>query len=342
MGLSAEAGSALLGMQVATLSAWSRRWREDRLRLEARGRPAERGDVHSRNLVIAVFHLLGSGVGVPTLRQFFPAMARRELEELVRRCRVVWRRRGRRLCYMLRWKRAGTVWAMDFAEPPVPVDGMYGYILVVRDLGSSRQLLSLPVREKSGAEVAAALAALFRELGAPLVLKHDNDSAFFVAEVDRLLGVWGIVRLPSPPATPSYNGACEAGIGGLKTRAHHESARHGRPGEWTCDDVEMARLQANETARPWGQAGPTPDQAWRRRQREAVGERLGLQASIDRLAKEERLARGWLPEVAVGDSEDASIHRVAVSRALVELGYLEFRRRRITLPIRKAVPSNNS
>ncbi len=251
-GVTPEAAATRLGLRPGTLQQWCRRWREDRLCVEGRGRRAARGDVHSRNLVIAVFHLLGSGVGVPTLRQFFPWIARRELEELVRRCRVVWRRRGRRLCHVLRWKRAGTVWAMGFAEPPTPVDGQYRMILAVRDLGSGRLLASLPAAEKSAVVVRDALTALIKEHGAPLVLKHDNESAFLSEEVDGLLSMWGIVRLPSPPATPSYNGACEAGIGGLKVRAHHESARNGRPGEWTCDDVEVARLQANETARPWG------------------------------------------------------------------------------------------
>ena len=68
--------------------------------------------------------------------------------------------------------------------------------------------------------------------------------------------------LLSPPGLPSYNGSIEAGIGGFETRAHHESARNDRPGQWTPDDVEGARQQANQTARPFGLYGPTPDDVW--------------------------------------------------------------------------------
>ena len=54
--------------------------------------------------------------------------------------------------------------------------------------------------------------------------------------------------LLSPPGTPEYNGAVEAGIESLKTRAHFIAARNDPPGEWTRDDVEGPRLMANETA----------------------------------------------------------------------------------------------
>ena len=47
----------------------------------------------------------------------------------------------------------------------------------------------------------------------------------------------------------------------MKTRTHHESARRVRPAEWTCDDAEAARMQANQTARPWVLREPTPE-AW--------------------------------------------------------------------------------
>jgi hypothetical protein len=70
--------------------------------------------------------------------------------------------------------------------------------------------------------------------------------------------MWGTLQLLSPPGTPEYNGTCEAGIGSLKTRTHHEAARNDRPGEWTCDDVEGARMMDNETGRPWGVNGLTP------------------------------------------------------------------------------------
>src|SRR3990172_13252124 len=63
----------------------------------------------------------------------------------------------------------------------------------------------------------------------------------------RTLAYWEqVASLFSPPCTPGYNGACEAGIGSLKTHAHHHAARHGRPREGACDDVETARLLRSE------------------------------------------------------------------------------------------------
>ena len=51
-----------------------------------------------------------------------------------------------------------------------------------------------------------------------------------------------------------YNGSCEAGIGSMKTRTHHQSVRGEHAGDWTCADAEAARQEANETARPWGKS----------------------------------------------------------------------------------------
>jgi hypothetical protein len=48
------------------------------------------------------------------------------------------------------------------------------------------------------------------------------------------------------PGCRAIMAGCEAGIGGLQTRAHCEAARRDRPGEWTCDDVLAAQLSANQ------------------------------------------------------------------------------------------------
>ncbi|MCW8131347.1 MAG: hypothetical protein KIS92_13445 [Planctomycetota bacterium] len=74
-----------------------------------------------------------------------------------------------------------------------------------------------------------------------------------------------VEHLLSPAYYPKYNGGIEAGIGSLKTRIHHEAVRHEHPGEWTCDDVEAGRLQANELARPWGYKAECPLEAWMQR-----------------------------------------------------------------------------
>jgi hypothetical protein len=121
---------------------------------------------------------------------------------------------------------------------------------------------------------------------------------------------------------PRYNGSCEAGIGSLKGRTHHESARHGRPGEWTCEDTEAARLQANETARPWGSNGPTPAQAWAARQPLEHGTRRTFAAAVRRGQRAARRRQGHPPAGALGRTAEAAVSRVALREALVECGLL--------------------
>jgi len=54
-------------------------------------------------------------------------------------------------------------------------------------------------------------------------------------------------------------------LGSLKTRAHHLAAGHSRPGGWSCDGVEAARVQANRRSPPRGPRFATPDVEWSQR-----------------------------------------------------------------------------
>jgi len=322
-----------LGLREGTLGAWERR----RPVAAPRGRPAERADAQSRRQVAVLFRLMGPGVGLPTLQAIFPNVARAELEYLLRRYRDVHLSKSGTLVYSLRWTRPGAVLAMDYTEPPEPVDGVYEDLLAVRDLASRCMPVALPAQRATGEVTAKALEAQFLEHGAPLVVKSDNGSPLDCDEVTTVLDRWGVWQLLSPPGTPQYNGACEAGIGSLKTRAHHEAARHDRPGRWTCDDVEAARRQGNETLRPWGPWRDTPELAWRNRRRITDEERRAFAAEVARLEHKTMVERGYLPGVDPEPFARASIRRVALSRALVACGYLQFRRRRIPLPINPGI-----
>ena len=91
--------------------------------------------------------------------------------------------------------------------------------------------------------------------------------------------------------------------------------------------------------RPWGWQGPTPLAV--REERNPIGEeerRLFL-PSYEEYARHERGVRHIDPQVELDHWQQASIDRVAISRALVEHGYLEFRRRQVAPPIirKKAV-----
>jgi transposase InsO family protein len=306
------------------------------------GRPCLRAPLPVRQQLLEVLDEVGPAVSVADLRELFPEMGRRELADFLARYRRVWRSRHRVEAPVLRWPHAGSVWAMDFTQLPVPIDGLYPYVLAVRDLASGQQLLAQPAVDVGAEGVRFALDGLFAGYGVPLVLKMDNGSAFRAGATQDYLRQQGVTSLFSPPRTPRYNGAIEAGIGSLKMRMQRLAAHHGHPGVWTWDDQEAARLEANATARPRGPAGPTPDQAWAARCPVNVEARLVFQATVAYYRQEElALATGEGPGAVPGTDweslwaqpEIAGEDRQAVRRTLEACGYLVFSRRRICLPI---------
>jgi transposase InsO family protein len=334
-GLGQRQTAAMIDLSAATLANWQRDWRSDRMEIELRGRPAGKVDQSTRQALLAIFHLMGPGIGLPTLRAMFPEGTRGELEDLLERFRHLWKKGGHALIFALRWLRPGTVWAMDWFEPPKPIDGIYPYVLVVRDLASGLTLWSLPSLTKDAKAAADVLAALFLEFGPPLVLKSDNE--FNAAEIVEVLAKNSVLHLLSPPGLPSYNGSCEAGVGGVKTRAHYEAARHDRPGEWTCDDVYAAGLLANQTHRPNGYLEPTPDQAWAARAPIAQELRQNFIKSVQDLQPEARQELGFLPNIDLDRWGQAAVNRVAISRACVASGFLQVRRKRFSPPITRKI-----
>jgi transposase InsO family protein len=188
------------------------------------GRPRQRSDRETRNDVIHFLDEFGPGVGVPTLRDCFPAMTRAELDDLLKRYLRVWRERNRQPLRALHWAMPGRVCAIDYAEPPTPIDGRFDYLLAVRDLASGLQLLWQPVEASTGANAASALDTLFTVYGAPLVLKSDNGGHFICPDIQDLLTGHGVESLLSPPYWPRYNGAIEAGIGRRQKKPKHSWA----------------------------------------------------------------------------------------------------------------------
>ena len=331
-----------IGIAGSTLGAWQRGWKRNRLQPRPRGRPLERVGGEERQRIIDVIDYFGPQIGLPTVRTMFPNVARGELEDLLRQYRTAWTRDHRLLLHTLRWTRAGAAWAMDYADPPLPVDGFYRHILLVRDLGSRRNLLWLPVVQKNEHAACAAFQSLVAEHGAPLVLKADNDGAFRGGMIKESAAACGTWILSSPAYMPRYNGSCEAGVGALKTYTHHEAARHDRPGEWTCDDLEAAKLKANHTSRPWGRSGPPAEQVWHDRQPITALEREVFRKMVQAHMDELRLERGVCDPGELTCCEQAAVRRQAVTRALVKLGFLVVRRRSITPPIKSRFASRIS
>jgi hypothetical protein len=266
---------------------------------------------------------------MPTLLGLFPTMPKREMENILWRYRAHYRLTSSPLAQELIWTRVGAVWGMDYTDPPRDIDNIYRDIFVCRDLASGKQLDALPVVIETGYNTASGLERLFVKHGAPLIIKRDNGSTLTAEPVQRVLKKWGVHVLASPIKTPQYNGSCEAGNGAIKTRAHHISARNGRAGYWTCDDVEEAKQLTNQTARPKGPEGPTPDEAWGARQPITESERKSFDNAVVKRLNESRAARQELrrktSDPKAGD-KDATLNRDSVRRALVAGGYLRYRR----------------
>jgi transposase InsO family protein len=321
------------GVDERTVRRWEQRVREGKPVYESPGRPPDEVPRERRQAVIAQLVRLGPCAGVPVLRGLFPDVPYRFLARMKRRfaCAVV-RRRGwyRR---KLRWLRAGAAWAMDFTKPKAGLWGGKGRLFLVRDLGSGATLAAVACRGEKARTAGAVLLGLFFLFGLPLIVKHDNGSAFIARTTQALLAEHGITPLASPPYTPQYNGACERGGGTFKQRVEHIASLEGHTRRWLPQNLDDALLVANTTARPWGATGPTPAQALDARVPVTSAERIAFKETRAcaiahglRTFKEEN---GTMPTC----SQRAAITRKATQKALCEHGYLEIRRGRLSTPI---------
>ena len=318
----------LLGLVPRTLRDWRLNQVRHDLRALPLGRPILTASREQRNVVIRHIDELGPSIGLPGLRLEFPDLARAVLEDILVRYRRVWRKLNRQPLHVLHWSRPGAVWAIDFHGPRPLIDGLYPYLLAVRDLASGQVLLWRPVAEPTAAIVSEALSSLFALHGAPLVLKSDNGSAFIAGAIRELVQMSDAKILFSPPRMPNYNGSIEAGIGSLTSRTEQHAARQGHPGYWTWDDTQAARLEANATARPRGPLHANPDQLWHARTPITQQERTQFLLSVARYLQDLKAAQGK-PQ---NDFELRAMERESIRLALVEQGYLHYTRRSIPLP----------
>lgn len=338
-GVTQSQAATLLRLTPRTLRDWDQKLRQGRLQVETLGRPSQRSPLSERRALLAVLDELGPRTGLPTLRDCFPAMPRAETANFLARFRRVWKKRHHQMQHVLHWQVPGSVWAMDFAEAPSAIDGLYPYLLAVRDLASGYTLLWLPVRDLTVQSVLPHLASLFALHGAPLVLKSDNGSAFRAEATPRFLRQTQVIPLFSPPRLPRYNGAAEAGIRSLKSRTEQHASRYARPGQWTHDDVAFAQDQANATARPRGPKGPTPDTLWDQRLRLTTDQRQAFLETLAHCRAHTLSPSTPLPELWTHTDRDVD-DRQAVRHALVGCGFLLFSRRRFTLPFPKRKTAN--
>jgi transposase InsO family protein len=345
-GIGQPAAARQLGLAPGTLAFWAHRWHTDYLEAHPLGRPCHRSEPQLRNQAIDFMRCVGPGVGAAAVQATFPALARREAENLRDRFRRLWKLDHRRAIHVLHWHRPTAVWAMDHSEPGsvghhVPMVGMVGaiddrwpHLFAVRDLASGCQLGWLPVLDETAQTTIEVLERLFLEYGPPLVLKADNGSGFISEAMGCFLDRWEVLPLFSPPYTPEYNGGIEAGNHAMKTRTDDEAARQGRNGHWTADDAEAARRMANEVFYPHGPLGPTRQECFRTSPRISLEARAAFGRTVERERTEERLKQGYPLDTDLGHAAQAQIDRAAISRALVEHGYLTFTQRSITPSIK--------
>ncbi|MDH3445044.1 MAG: DDE-type integrase/transposase/recombinase, partial [Deltaproteobacteria bacterium] len=322
--------SAALGVSARTLRHWRHEQQTQEQSLSPRGRVPTRCDIELRNQVVRfLHHVTGPSVALSALRCLFPKVPRCVLANLLTRYRRVWRRRYAPWGFRLTWHHAGRVWAMDHSEAPQPVDGIYPYLFAVRDLASHHQIAWHPVRTVTAEETEPILNELFSQHGAPLVLKSDNGSAFIAADLRKSVHGEGTAQLFSPPRRPSYNGALERSNSTMKKYTHQHAANDGHPLRWTSADLEHSRQLANAISRPWGHHGRTPDEVWQARESISVEERAKFQAE---LTKQRALALDDLGlanvEQPLSFADQARCDRLAMRRALEELGYLTLERKR--------------
>lgn len=319
-----------IGIARQTLDNWAGLRRLGRLHCSLRGRPTCRLETGLGDQVHELLQECRGRLGLPALKHLFPEAPRTTLKHL----RDQFLDDHDPWLEHLIWTRPGTVWSADFTQPPTPVDRLYPFILAIRDLASSCQLLAWPVPHPDARFTLRGLRHLFALHGPPLVLKTDNGSHFTALDVRQLLDQHKIAHLLSPPLTPRYNGGQEAAIGSLKTRAIHIAAAAGRFDCWTCDDVENARLEANRQARPCGFNGPVPDELWETRCLISSQQRADFLLAVAFASTDEQRKLiqsiqpepGCRPALALNATQRATVARRAIRRALVELGYLLARR----------------
>ena len=335
-GMTYAEASACLSVCRQTACQWRKNWKK--LGLKTRGRPQNKLEQHKQVEAVKFLQAHWPHCSRERLRLKFPENPLRALDNLHRRIDRLQRWEHSELIYTLTWKNPGRVWAMDYTEPPMKVDGIYGKILNVRDLASGKTLASLPVDEESGAHTRNLLLELFVQYGAPLVIKSDNGSPLICQRVRSLLDSWGVTFLLSPPYWPRYNGSCEAGNGSLKIRAHHLAAANDRVDDWSCEDVEGARLQANELVCNRRYGGLSPDEIWQTREPITATERENFRILLQKKRKDASIKLSeMLFEVILTEAElkelYADTERDAVRRTLESSGLLIERSKRI--PLRK-------
>src|SRR5262249_59481789 len=120
--------------------------------------------------------------------------------------------------------------------------------------------------------------------------------------------------LSAPPYTPQYNGAAEAGVGALKGRTEAQALARGAPGDWTWEDTEAARQEANAACVARRETSPTRAAVWAAREPPGAKARATFQAEVSRQQQGQAPAAATEGEAAGGAAGKACPWRAGVWR----------------------------
>lgn len=325
-----EAPLAQVASRLGVSDRSVRRWRRAKIaaqqhspqkreprRAPRRGRPPRPATRDERNQVYRWLKQRGPSAPLAALRAEFPMLRVADLRSVLKRYRQFMRRKAQRYQSRLEWRRPGTVWAADFKERREPLEGRYGWILSIQDLGSRCQLAWEPLVEATAAVVQAIYARLFEEHGPPLVLKSDNGGQFKADATKELLGDYRVIPLYSPKRHPQYNGGVERANGQVASYQEAIAAHHARPAGPTCDDAEAARELANDLAHPRGWQGPTARELWEERLPITPAERQEFLVEVDCRRAAARDHWHFAPDELLDHYAGAAVDRRAVRETLV-------------------------
>ncbi len=308
-----------LGLSERTVRRWRRQGHKQAAR---RGRPPLPATRDERCAVYRFLKQRGPSTPLAAVRVEFPTLRVADLRSMLKRYRRLMRRKALRRQSRLEWRRAGAVWAADFKERREPLEGRYGWILSIKDLGSGSQLAWQPLVQATAECVQEVYAQLFAQHGPPLVLKSDNGGQFKADDTKALLAEYHVLPLYSPKRRPAYNGGVERANGQVASYQEAIAAHHQRPAGPTCDDAEAARQMANDLSRPHGWQGPTARQLFAERVPLTFDEREAFLATVE-AGRVQACAHWNLPlNEELSHYVQAAVDRRAIRDALVAHGLL--------------------
>ena len=148
-------------------------------------------------------------------RQYQTQISRRELAILIATVRRALAQQHQAALCHITWQVPGLVWSLDdteLARSPHQVLRLHQ----VQELASRYKFRPWVGERILGETVAEHLEQLFRQHGAPLVLKRDNGGNLNQHAVDVVLARYLVVPLNSPRQYPPYNGGMERAVREVK------------------------------------------------------------------------------------------------------------------------------